>query len=334
MLATWWRQATPGTTYWRCTVPAKALPGRVNQLLNTSLKDEYDGVRLDGQEGASIWQFPGNATKALIMSHVQSEGVAKLLVEVDDNYLMPGPHRANFESSWQSSFDKTEADNHSHQAHASIVRWVDGLIVTTDVLADQYAKATSAPIHVCPNSVDLDDWPELGERDTGSTMRIGYAGSDSHIYDVKLIDRALRWASVQPDCEVWKIGLPASTWSFEHFAFPWTNDLPTYRRNLQILDVGLCPLKRSPWHDGKSDIKAIEYALSGALPIVQGDSPCYAGWPEIVPSARTETEWRKVVKWAVNSPDEVKELAAKAREYVLETKLISQHIHKWREAVA
>jgi len=333
MLATWWRQATPGTTYWRCDVPARALPGQVLQLRNESLVDEYDGVRLVGQEGASIWQFPGNATRALIMAHLQTENVAKVLVEVDDNYLLAAPHRAGFASEWQARVDRTPEDRYSHEAHARIVQWVDGVIVTTPTLAEQYASATTAPIYVCPNSVDLDDWPEPFEKQS-EVFCVGYAGSDSHVHDVTLIKRALSWAADQRKTMVWKIGLGNVHWTFPHEIFPWANDLAVYRKNLQVLDVGLCPLKRSPWHDAKSDIKAIEYALSGALPIVQADSPCYADWIDVVPSASTETEWRRIVKWAVNSPDDVKEMAKKARQFVLDQKLIAHHIDKWKEAVS
>lgn len=334
MLATWWRQATPGTTYWRCTVPAKALPGQVLGLRNTSLLDRPDGVQLVGQEGASIWQFPGNATRALIMSHVQEEGLGKVLVEVDDNYLLPAPQIPGFKGQWQRNFDRSEEDRYSHQAHAAICRWVDGIIVSTPILAEHYAAVTAAPIHVCPNSVDLDDWPAPKERKDDRVLRIGYAGSPSHLFDVKLIHRALGWAANQSRAEVWKIGLGLTEWLFEHKAFAWTDDMAEYRRNLQVLDVGLCPLKRSAWHDCKSDIKAIEYALAGALPIVQADSPVFADWVDVVPSATTETEWRKVVKWAVSSPEEVKELAGKAREFVLASKLIEQHIGKWKAAIA
>lgn len=333
MLATWWQQATAGTNYWRCEVPAKHLPGKVLQLLNTSLADEYDGVRLVGQEGASIWPFSGNALRGLIMAHLQTEGIAKVLMEVDDNYLLSGPARPNWSSAWQPKLDTTADDKYSHEAHAKIVTWVDGVIVTTETLAEQYAEATTAPIYICPNSVDLDDWPTPLPKPR-DVLCVGYAGSDSHMYDVKLIERALSWAADQRKTMVWKIGLANVKWTFPHEIFPWANDLAVYRANLQVLDVGLCPLKRSVWHDCKSDIKAVEYALAGALPIVQRDSPCYAGWPEIVPSASTETEWRKVVRWAVNSPDEVKELAAKARQHVLDHKLISHHIDKWKEAVS
>lgn len=334
MLATWWRQATPGTTYWRCTVPAKALPGKVMQLRNTSLLDQPGGVELVGQEGASIWQFPGNATRALIMAHVQEEQIAKVIVEVDDNYLLPAPQIPGFQGQWQRNFDTSPEDRYSHQAHASICRWVDAIIVSTPTLAEKYAVITAVPIHVCPNSVDLDDFPSLDKKPEDLRLRIGYAGSPSHLFDVKLIHRALSWASDQRHAEVWKLGLGLTEWKFRHKEFPWTDDLNEYRRNLQVLDVGLCPVKRSAWHDCKSDIKAIEYALAGALPIVQADSPCFAGWPDVVPSATTETEWRKIVKWAVTHPDEVRELAKKAYQHVLETKLIGQHIHKWREAIA
>lgn len=333
-LATFWTQLTPGTTYWRCTLPAKHLPGNVLHLKWEDLIEQEDGrVVLPRQVGASIWQFVGNGARALLMAHLQSQGI-KAIMEVDDNYTAPVPHIPGRNVQWQVKLDRSPSDNYSIQAHRLIIKWVDAVICATPYLANVYESKTKAPIYVCPNSVDLDDWPEPRKKDDG-IRRIGYAGSDSHRYDLTLIDRALDHASREPGIEVWKIGNRTAQWRWEHKQMEWSDDLAGYRRNLAVLDVGLCPLKRSVWHDCKSDIKAMEYLLAGAVPIVQRDSPCYSDWVDIVPSATTEKDWRKVVKWACFAPrDELKEVYDRGMKYLMENKLIQHHIHKWHEAIA
>jgi hypothetical protein len=77
----------------------------------------------------------------------------------------------------------------------------------------------------------------------------------------------------------------------------------------------------------------MEYLLSGAVPIVQRDSPCYRDWVDIVPSASTEKEWLKQVKWAVQAPrEELREVWQRGYDFLFANKLIEQHIAKWREA--
>lgn len=330
-LATWWRQTTPGTFYWRCLIPARHLPGRVNAL-------HWDDFALDSggepvlhrQAGTAIWQFLGNATRGLIAAHIQAQGT-RVLMEVDDNYLSPPPRMPGTTSQWTTTLDRSEEDRYSHQAHRRLIEWMDGVIVSTPFLADLYAQHTQAPIFVCPNSVDPDDWEPVGERDRNVT--VGYAGSDSHRYDLHLVERALDTAH-RAGADLVKLGATTKQWRWPHHQEPWTNDLDLYRRSLQKIDIGLCPVRRSAWHDGKSDIKALEYVMAGAIPIVQADSPCYSEWVDLTFSASTAKQWDRAVKEALAlNPDQRQSMWADLRRHVLLNKTIGSHIHKWREAI-
>ncbi len=327
-LATWWVQATPGTTYWRCVVPARVLPG---QALHLGWSDVKASLVMPRHRGVGIFQFVGNASRALVMALLQEQGV-KALMEVDDDYMNVPPSVPGLPRSWTTKLDRSPSDRYSHQAHRKVLRWVDGVIVSTPTLAERYSRATTAPVYLCPNSVDLDDWPADPAGPSG--RNIGYAGSDSHRYDLALIERAMDWAWRQPDVTLYKIGVGTAEWRFPHERVPWANDLAQYRRNLQVLDVGLCPLKRNAWSDCKSDIKPIEYVLTGAVPIVQ-KAPPYADWFDVVPTCETEKDWLKAVKWACSAPpDELVEVWERARKFVLARKLIGQHIDKWRLSIA
>lgn len=333
-LATWWQQKTSGTTYIRCQVPARALPGNSFSLRYSDLKIGPEGeVFMPRQRGAMIAQFVGNATRALLMAHQQEQG-AKVLMEVDDNYLVPPPTFPGAHRDWGTSIDRSENDRYSFQAHRKIIRWVDGIIVATDELADRYAPKTQAPIYVCPNSADPSDWPEVTKPAgwVGTPRNVGFAGSASHRYDVTLIEPALDWAW-RLGARIHKLGGASVQWSFPHEAMPWTDDLTEYRRNLQVLDVGLCPLKRGEWHDCKSDLKAIEYTMAGVVPIVS-KAPPYKDWFDVVPTCENEKDWIKAVKWAVSAPaEELREVYDRARRFVLEHKLIEHNIGLWREAI-
>jgi hypothetical protein len=340
VLATWWIQLTPGTTYWRAALPAKHLPGQALRLTFSDLKEDAGGqVIVPRQRGTAIWQFVGVAMRALIMAHQQDQGV-RVLMELDDNYLHAPPIPfAPGTRQWKATLSRDDASEYSHQAHRKIIRWVDGLIVSTEELAERYALRTQAPIYHCPNSIDLDDWPGHSEgwgRSRTSdfdALAIGYAGSASHRYDIALIERGMDWAWRQPNVKLKMLGQSSGD-RYPHESIPWSQDLADYRRNLQVLDVGLCPLKRSDWHDCKSDIKAMEYLLAGAVPIVQGDTPCYKDWIDVVPSATTEKDWLKQIKWAVQAPrEELREAWQRGYDFLLANKLIDQHIAKWREAV-
>lgn len=329
-LATFWRQGTQGTFYWRLLVPARHLPGRVNQLLQSDTgKDPM--LR---QEGVAIWQFLGDVGRLSFAARVQERGVRSLM-EVDDNYMVPSPHIPQRQrKAWHSRILDSWADGatgYSHQAHRKILPAIDGLIVSTNVLANQYEPYVPAGIYVCPNSVDPDDWEPIQRVDRPVT--VGFAGGDAHLHDLSLVERALDWAH-RDGAALVKMGAGTRVWHWPHEDFPWTDDLAEYRRSLQKLDVGLCPLRRSSWHDSKSDIKAMEYLMAGVLPIVQGDTPVYADWVGVVPSASTPKEWERAVREVVAlDADERLSMWKRAHDFLLANKTIDKHIGAWREAV-
>lgn len=327
--ATWWGQRPGGNWYWRCEIPSRHLPGQVVQLRYDDLQPTADGPSMPRQlSDTAIWSYAGNATRGILMSAQMHAGY-RVLLEVDDNYLMSAPQIPGGKTDWQLRADTTADDRHSLEAHRRLAEVVDGVIVTTEHLAKSYRKVNEH-VYVCPNSADLADWEEPEKPDDG-ILRIGYAASSSHWWDIREIERACSWAAIQPNVQVCLYGLDRG-WSFPFWHAPWTQDLGEYRRSLQRLDVGLCPLRTNPWSDCKSDIKAIEYALSGAMPIVSDTVP-YDPWLDRVPVATTSKEFLKAVKWAVANRDGVKEYAAKAKQYVVAERTIEKSIDTWKEAV-
>lgn len=324
-LATWWTQATAGVNYVRAEMPAKHLPGR------TARVDFHVGDP-SFQSGASVWMFPGNRFIAIRMAEMRSRGTP-VFVEIDDNYTVGVPIKQL--SSWQDKFDTTERDRYSYQVHKWIVRSgiVDGVIVSTPKLAEVYGFLHKN-VHVCQNSVDPDDWPAgEPEHQPDGVLRVGWAGSASHAYDLNDIARALDWASRQKDVEVVLFGqlsLP-----IKHRNIPWMDSLAEYRINVSQIDVMLCPLRPGIWADCKSDVKALEASMGGAVPVVSRTEPYKPWWGEDRPClvAGDAKGFLKAVKHLVGHRDETRATARLAREYVLSERVISKSISSWREAL-
>ena len=342
-LATWWRQATPATTYVRAHLPARRLPGQVlpfelNDAQIVSGDDEPLRIEMPRHRGVAIWQFLGDDQKSRVALKMQAQGV-RTLMEMDDNYLVPTPalvghRRAEWGRTIAEAREKGTA--HSNENHRRLVRRMDGLIVSTPYLQEVYRDFVEdeIPVFLAPNTVEPDDWPLVVRPvpDDG-ILRIGYAGSNSHLNDYPLVKKALKWAARQRDVEVHFIGFtpqgnpPGPT-------MPWTLDMHDFRLSLQRLDVGVAPIRANAWSNGKSDLKALEYAMAGVMPIVQDSEsfrPWRSFWSPWMPS--TEDDWVDVIKDVVASRDEVRDLAETARRYVLEHRTIEKNIGAWKEAV-
>jgi hypothetical protein len=327
--ATWWTGVTPGTTYWRCQVPARHLPGQCLRLSKHDIIENDDETyTFPWQKGVAIWQFVGSITRGTVAATMQHQGTP-ILMEVDDNYLVHTSHYG-VESAWAEFMATDGEDWNSIQAHRRYTTWFDGVIVSTPWLAEQYRKF-NPNVFICPNSVEPDDWPEPEKPDDG-ILRIGWAGSSSHRQDAPLVRRALKWASEQDGVEVVILG-DRFFKGFEYTHIPWTDTLEDYRKSLQVLDVGLCPLRDNAWSRGKSDVKALEYAMVDALPIVSPTEP-YRPWWSRTMVAGGKKDWEAAVRWCVANRDEVKQRAAAAKQYVLAERTIKDSIHLWEEALS
>jgi hypothetical protein len=134
--------------------------------------------------------------------------------------------------------------------------------------------------------------------------------------------------------EVVLIGLGASGgkpwYKFPYKHCAWSQDLSVYKRFLLDIDVGLCPVVGTPWAMCRSDLKALEYGMAGAYPIVS-DVPPYDTVD--VPKAKTAKDFLREVQWMVRNQDEARSLARGWRQHVLENRTVKGNIDRWRTAI-
>lgn len=329
--ATFYCTSTPGIVYVRSILPARHLPGiaRYDAALDEKVEEETGAVywEFPMHRGTAVLQVAAGKMGALALGYLRDAG-HKVLVETDDNYLAAGDADFRKRAQWGRTIGELRD---SIEGHKWIVKEADGVICSTDFLAKQYRKV-NPNVYVCPNQVDPDDWPELDKPDDG-ILRIGWFASPSHADDGYLIRRALEWASRQPNVQVVQAGLDPG-WRFKHVRVPWTADMSLYRASLQLLDIGLAPVKPTPFTRGRSDLKWLEYSMAGAATICS-DIECYDPVPDgMAVKAKDAAGFYKAVKHFVRRPDEARQMAAEARKYVLERRTIQANIGKWQEAIA
>lgn len=329
-LATVYFQATPATSYWRVALPAKYLPARMHEAPKLEVINRGNDKPLefpDVENDTAIMQFPGDNGSALVCLALTETG-RKFFTEVDDNYLDQGDPLWRKRSAWGQ---KIGQEAHTVQGHRWIVEHSTGVIVSTRALAEYYGQHNDN-VHVCRNSIDPDDWPEPAERD--ETFRIGWYASQSHDRDEVMVRKALAWASRQPNVEIVNLGLDPG-WNFRRRVVGWKVDFRGHRPDLCKLDIGVAPLVGTPMTKYRSDLKALEYAMGGAMPFVQAEEP-YHEWRDVefARMCATPSEWTDAIKWAVRNRDEVRARAKQARDHVLTHRTFNTEIERWRNAIA
>jgi hypothetical protein len=319
-------QCTEGVNYYRAELPARYLPGRTSVEVPFR-RTGLDTVEFPTQEGVAIWMFAGSPVRAALIAAQKAMGIP-VLMEVDDNYTAHPP--VSF-GAWKKRHTDDPVD-HSYESHMQIVPHTDGVIVSTPALERVYRKLHDR-IWVCPNQMDPGDWPQEPEHQPGGVLRVGWAASDSHRVDAPLVKDGLEWAARQDGVEVVIIGIHPLTfrWDFPHRWIPF-KPLAEYRREVQNIDLMVTPCKPGAWSDCKSDVKCLEAGINLAAPVVSRTEPYRTWWDKTV-SCSTRREWTQAIRYLVKHPDEVRDMAHAARDYVLRERTIQGNVWRWREAV-
>jgi glycosyltransferase involved in cell wall biosynthesis len=361
--ATWYVVTGNSDYYWRVEAPARAVGGAVTRIpevggfyaitqpnLDSAFRwtqDEQGRTAYPDHQGAAVWTRPDGPRALHAMAMRKLHGVFTV-AETDDNYLSPKHFNVHMRSNWK--------DEKPREQHLKAMMCVDRIVCSTPRLRDEYWRGLKErfgkplpDFAVCRNHVFTGDWPQRIERD--GPVRVGWMGSPSHVWDVKLVWPALRWA-FENGAETWMIGYdPASETEHEitsekakHDARQWRKagykhmgwrKLNGTERMALPLDIGLCPLQTNRFTLGKSDVKAIEYTIAGAAVIAQSNG-VYGDWVhgETCLLAGSRQDWIRAVERLMRDDGLRERLVANAQQYVRECRSEKQLREEWGGAIS
>ena len=143
------------------------------------------------------------------------------------------------------------------ESHRRMVEEADYIICATPALEEVY-KLVNPNTIVCENTCDPLDWPKASKK----RRIVGCVLSANHYDHTYLVEDALRQASVS-GADVQIVGLdPGWDFAYTHFAF--TPSVAAYRRILTRWSIGLAPVIDNDVTRCKSDLKWLEFTMSGA----------------------------------------------------------------------
>ena len=176
----------------------------------------------------------------------------------------------------------------------------DMLIVSTAYLAERMRPRVKCPIQVVPNYIDVSRFTPVVQSLEIPTF--GWAGSTGH-----------RSGDLETVAGVFRRPITEGTIRFQHsgdhFSSPPLWDMFGVPEDMIIkvprsvaqdypklltFDVGIVPLRDTPFNMAKSDIKGLEYAATG-IPFIAQDMPSYAqlhkDWHEAFWLADRPKDW-------------------------------------------
>lgn len=135
-----------------------------------------------------------------------------------------------------------------------------------EYLAQRAREAGAKWVEIVPTVIDLDRYPvvDVGARE-GALRRIVWIGSPTTAAYLHALEAPLQRLSARHAFKLRVIGAQVSLPGVDVECIPWTED--TEVASIAEGDIGIMPLRDSPWERGKCGYKLIQYMACG-LPVV------------------------------------------------------------------
>jgi hypothetical protein len=211
-------------------------------------------------------------------------------------------------------------------SHREIFRYADHITVSTQAIAEYARQRTDVPITVIPNSYFEHEWDF--KKPDKKELRIGFSGSSTHVDDLLMVlpsivklqkkynftflingfgkDTYESWlrdfrfsAPKEGDLAATELDKLMKQISFEWIPYI---DFDVFPKTLieMNLDIGICPLKDTPFNNCRSAGKALEYTLAGALALASDTIP-YRSEPTSI--LVKDTDWEEQLEYYILHPD-------------------------------
>ena len=319
-----------GSFQWRFADPAKYLARR-GFLIRCN---QAEAITEEAVKEADIIVMSSIVDRdgiALIYEYQQEHG-KKIIVDSDDGLQL------NEDSPFKPEHEIAQASDVIKRT----MEIADMVTTTTPYLAKQLS-VLNKNVKVLPNSMDLEKWDLPKHTNDSQYFRIGWAGSVTHLDDLKMIVEPLkrimdefpqvqlifcgetRIAELFPNYPVETVlGVPFDAW-------------PARLHGLR-LDLGLAPLRDTPFNRCKSNIKFQEYSIAKVPGIysptvynIHGgfNQPFDGVFGHI---AYDEEQWYRCIKNMILSKELRSDLIGKAYPFVKRKYNLAKNIHLWEDA--
>jgi len=221
--------------------------------------------------------------------------------------------------------------------------------VSTEPLMEEMKKRFPKKLIVlCPNGIEDDNWLNPEAKKPNDKIRIGWAGSVSHVGDMRIIADAVNEIARKYQNKVefhffgvteeWlsNVGIKTDAPNIHtHKPVP----VEMYMAMLKNLnfDIGFAPLDLTRFNDCKSNIKFLEYTAAGVPGIY---SPAYPykssiehGVTGLLVKKNQIKHWIKAFEQLIHDEAMRKELVIKAQECVRKKWTMNQTVEYWSNAI-
>jgi len=275
----------PGNRFSKAWGTAKGFLRRVNHLFLSAKADFIFIHREATPIGPPVFEW--------LLTKVFKK---KIIHEYDDAIWIPGGEKISSIKKWIKATWKIKY----------IIKWSYKVVAGNDFLCD-YARQYNASVFLIPTVVDTEHGHyKQREQHEGNRIVIGWTGTHTTLHNLEVIEGVIPELKKEMDFDFLVISNKAPEWNFDYIFKQWEED--TEQDDLLKMHIGIMPLKKGPWFEGKCGFKLIQYLACG-IPALASDVGVNA---EVVRHgengfiAKTPEEWSQFLRKLITSTSEMR----------------------------
>ncbi len=220
--------------------------------------------------------------------------------------------------------------------------WVSDHLIVTNGQLQKYYWQHNKSVSIIPNFIDTGIFPPgQKKKELNRPLRIGYAGTMTHLEDFEQVVNALKKIKNKYKNEV-KLAfinfIPPEFLEDPSIEFiPGSPDLHEFAKILANanFDIGLAPLKFNEFNKSKSDIKFLEYSINKIAGVYSNYKP-YENTVKnnvngLSVNSESSKEWFEKISFLIENPSKIIEYGEKAFDYVSNFRTMEKNAGRWYE---
>jgi glycosyltransferase involved in cell wall biosynthesis len=230
----------------------------------------------------------------------------KIIHEYDDAIWIPGGEKISWIKKWLKATWKVKY----------IIRWAYKIAAGNEFLCN-YARQYNSSVFLIPTVVDTQNGHnKMRDQFADKRIVVGWTGTHTTLHNLEEIQDIIPELKKEIDFDFYIISNKPPEWNFDFIYKQW--DEETEVDDLLRMHIGVMPLKKGPWFEGKCGFKLIQYHALG-IPAVA--SP--VGVNSLITLndktgfiANTPGEWRSALKKLIEDAGLRSQMGQAGKEHI------------------